>query len=221
MYRRVLPDDQLSGASPNSFRQWLHFKSLERGYHASNYIKYPKPGASYVAIGGNPPEVQADLEGWAPDLSVLPRSLWKQERPNVRLFLQKNLSSPIIDASDLKTVISRRVLSNTMPPGLTDEEYTKTIPDSEITRNQLVWNKLDASTSGNQAVFDYVLEQTLGFVNEAYAPDVERANGNIATSSLNDPTMSPKVGAPAVATLSDQRPAKPVTFRHCRSIERN
>jgi hypothetical protein len=66
MYRRVLPDDQVAGASPNSFRQWLHFKSLERGFHTSNYFKYPKPGASYASINGNPAEVPANVEGWAP-----------------------------------------------------------------------------------------------------------------------------------------------------------
>ncbi len=208
MNRRVLPDDQLPGVTPNSFRQWLHFKSLERGFHNSNYFKYPKPGASYAMVGGNPPEIAANLEGWAPDLSVLPRTLWKQERPNARMFLQG--TSGIVDASDLKTVAGRLALSGVSTTGLTD---------AQISRNQLIWPTLLTSTSGDEPVFDYVLEQTLGFINDSFAPDMERvdvsgANGQIATTVLDD-ASGPKLGAPEVAVQSNfpnRRPADPVTY---------
>jgi hypothetical protein len=211
MYRRTLPDDSLTGASPNGFRQWLHFKSLERGFHASNYFKYPKPGAFFAA---NP----ATLEGWAPDISVLPRTLWRQERPNARLFLEvpAGISTPvgispgIVDAADLKNATSWRVLSNTpATPRLTPQEKNTTMPESEISRNLLIWNSLAASATPSTqptAVFDYVLEQTLGFANRSYTPDLERElpTGDVAATLL---TINPKPGAPEVATTSNRRPA--------------
>jgi len=206
MYRRVLPDDTIAPSeSQGQFRQWLHLKSLERGFHASNYFKYPKPGAFYSAN-------TATLEGWAPDLTVAPRTLWKQERPNARLFLQNLPTEPIVDASDLKTVTSRRVLSNYTIPGLTDEELNRSIPDSEITRNQLVWNSLKAHLTSEEPVFDYVMEQTLGFINESFAPDLERADGDIATAVMANAVTTPKLGAPEVARKSDRRTAEPLTF---------
>lgn len=199
MYRRVLPDDQLPGITPNTYRQWMHFKSLERGFHASSYFKYPKPGAFYSS---NP----ATLEGWAPDSSVVPRTLWKQERANARLFLQG--ATGIVDASDLKNVTSWRVLSGKTPadPVEAQKEAERT-PDSEVSRNQDVWSELAASMApGPQptAVFDYVMEQTLGFANRSYTPDLERMDGEIRGAILKN-TARP--GAPEVATDSDQRPA--------------
>ncbi len=217
MYRRALPDDEkVSGATSKQFRQWLHFKSLERGFHASNYFKYPKPGASYAAVGGNPPEIPANLEGWAPDLHVLPRMLWKQERPDARLFLegQPGISAGIVDASDLKNATSWRVLSGQTPSDPADAKIeADRTPESEISRNQLIWSNLAASTSLTgkpPAVFDYVLEQTLGFANRSYTPDLERMDGDISATILAG-NPNPKPGAPEVATTSVRQPADPVS----------
>jgi hypothetical protein len=206
MFRRALPDDPVGGSTPNTFRQWLHFKSLERGYHASNYFKYPKPGAFYSS---NP----STLEGWAPDVSVLPRTLWKQERPNARLFLQgfAPANNGVVDASDLKNVASRRALNGTnIPPEL---------PDSQIDRNRLVWdlirrkNPTTPIAKSGDAVFDYVLEQTLGFANETFTPAIERDGpgvNQIISTMLRE--GSPRPGAPEVAIGPDSAPADPLTY---------
>jgi hypothetical protein len=194
--RRVLPDDrvaqstQQSNYSETNFKQRLHMKSQERGGHHLRYDFDPSD------------------EGWEVDPAWEPRLLWKQERPNVMLIFKTATGQRKL--SDLKNVWSRRVVRGDIGP--IDSPNTNPLRDRMTTltqdeRDRGDWLKANLKLGNdNQHVFDYVLEQTLGFVNEAYAPNLDRSGGDDAVSFMK----SLQIGAPEVVTTPNRRsPAAP------------
>jgi hypothetical protein len=200
LLRRVLPEDPTTGQPQTGdvfvqrplghpradamYRQRLHMKSLERGSHNSTYYKWPLPSSFYSAyrIPQNAPE------GWVYDLSFQPRLLWKRERPNVMLFLKGGATAPTTRAFDLENVLSRRQFLNQFNP-----DETRTTPDEQLRNRQI------ANTPGFQSeklAFDFLLEQTLGFANEAFAPELDRADGSDSAALMG--VNSPRRGAPEV-----------------------
>ncbi len=196
LYKRALPDDPTLKPDPTNpnFKQRLSLKSLERGAHDSIY--YPK-------FTANSPE------GWFYDTNWQPRLLWKQERPNVTLFL-KDAGGNITRATDLVDATSKLVLSGKDPESrnarlsqLPPKPYPTPDADDMVQRNKAVWPLLRAATANvgeNDHVVDFVLEQTLGFTNEAYAPELDRSTGD-QTAMLT--SVAP--GAPEVAAGSSER----------------
>jgi hypothetical protein len=165
-YRRVLPDDRLAQSvqqgnySETNFKQRLHMKSQERGAHHTRYEFDPN----------NPMD-----QGWDNDPAWEPRLLWKQERPNVMLIFQA--AAGHVKLSDLENVWSRRVLRGEVGPiDSTDplRDEMQSLSQDERNRAQFLTANLSLDA---EHVFDYALEQTLGFVNEAYAPTIDRQAG--------------------------------------------
>ncbi|HEX2477599.1 MAG TPA: hypothetical protein VHK01_22775, partial [Lacipirellulaceae bacterium] len=202
--RRVLPDDQVASSRPRSnyndglFKQRLHMKSQERGGH---HLAYMFPNTD-----PNDPT----REGWINDSAWEPRLLWKQERPNVTLIFRTATGS--VTLSDLKNVWSRRVLTGIAAP----IDYNNTTPPrdavvsfSQDEKDRAEWLKTQRAPAlnlgnQNQHVMDYVVEQTLGFVNEAYAPNLDRMD-----AAVNDSVAfmkSIQIGAPEVV-LDNAPPA--------------
>ncbi len=195
--RRVFPDDRAAQTahgtnySETNFKQRLHMKSQERGGHHLEYL--------FPNTDPNDPT----KEGWINASAWEPRLLWKQERPNVTLIFRTATGS--VTLSDLKNVWSRRVLrgdvgpidyNNPPPPAQPRDPNTSLTPD-ELAR--AAWLKANLNLSNqNQHVFDYVVEQTLGFVNEAYAPNLDRVNGTDAVAFMK----SIQAGAPEVVIES-------------------
>jgi hypothetical protein len=193
--RRVLPDDQaaMSGRNTNyqetNFKQRLHLKSQERGNHHLEYDFGPND------------------EGWDVDSAWEPRLLWKQERPNVTLIFRTATGSATL--SDLKNVWSRRVLTGVMGP----IDYNTTPPRDPVVsltqdeKDRAAWLKAQRQPALNfteQHVMDYVVEQTLGFVNEAYAPNLDRMDGTDTAAFMK----SIQIGAPEVV-VNNGVPAAP------------
>ena len=130
---------------PGQFKQRLNMKSLERGGHL---------------LG-----LDSSFQ-WVLDPTWEPRVLWKQERPN---FVLMNAAAQI---SDLKNVRSRRVLRATAPTGVAMDNYST---DDASRGNYFagLFNQSPKKFAFKEHVLDFVVEQTLGFANDAYAPDVD------------------------------------------------
>ncbi|HEY3391065.1 MAG TPA: hypothetical protein VGK58_00005, partial [Lacipirellulaceae bacterium] len=163
--RRAMPDDAAAEAAhgnnyrEESFKQRLHMKSQERGAHHLAY------------------DFDPDEEGWDVDSAWEPRLLWKQERPNVTLIFRTGTQEKML--SDLENVWSGRVLLGRLGPidsQPTDPQRDPMITLTQDERDRAAWLKanLTIDDDNKQHVFDYVMEQTLGFVNEAYAPNLDR-----------------------------------------------
>jgi hypothetical protein len=197
LFKRVLPDDGLFGQFSGTqhtdgvFRQRLHLKSLERGAH-HRWYDFPK-------------DVSWD-EGWRIDYSWLPRLLWKQERPNVTLFLKRGAAGLTKKVTDLKNVMSRRVL---IGDSFAPQELPP--PPDEIARNSVIRQRLTPPVGGYtdpaDHVINFVAEHTLGFVNESYSPEVDRNNDTdqvalLSTIRLGAPEISTNPGA----TLAPEQP---------------
>ncbi|MGD9634511.1 MAG: hypothetical protein AB7U97_14620 [Pirellulales bacterium] len=203
LFRRVLPDDPLSGNSKKTgtFRQWMGMKSLERGSQDSVFYTARVPFSPFYKKYFDAGLLNNAPFGWTYDPSWTPRMLWQQPRPNARLFLRTSIG--VVEASDLKNATSRRLQSNDNTP----EEKQMRIADDDIRRNAAVWNRLRGGTGAgsNEHVVDFVLEQTLGFTNQAFTPELDRFNGQDAAAVLS----VQKAGAPEVAPVRPAGPPSP------------
>jgi hypothetical protein len=198
LLRRVLPEDPSSSQphAPGVFRQRLHMKSLERGGHESMYYKWPSPAEFYSAY----PDPATAPEGWVYAKDWQPRLLWNRERPNVRLYLKAGATQPTTHAFDLINVLSRRQFLNQFSP---DETRP---PQDERGRNDQIGS--NPNIKMDQLAFDFLLEQTLGFANESFAPELDRANNLDAIALMGANT--PRRGAPEVALTYDGTMRHPV-----------
>jgi hypothetical protein len=208
LFRRILPDDEASGTKggTGAFAQWLHLKSLERGSHDTAYYSNRVPYTAFYKDYDMAGVLNQAPGGWAYDPSWEPRLLWRQTRPNARLFLRSSTAPDgIVEASDLNNAQSRRVLQGRTPlPDLTPEEDLMTIPEDVLRHNTLAWDQLRSSSNAivngepeykNEQIVDYMLEQTLGFANQSYAPELDRTSGNETNAILS----VQRPGAPEVA----------------------
>ena len=172
--RRVLPDDNGVGKvgvyNESQFKQRLNLKSLERGAHYMQYYKFADPTAP---------------EGWWFDTRWTPRLLWKQERPNAMLFLRGGGGT--VRVTDMKNVRSWRQLQGTNAGAPRPEDHA-TVDDERLAQ-YLVTN-----LTMPKHVINFEIEQTLGFVNDAYAPDLDRTP-NFDKSAMLMAGGDPKPGA--------------------------
>ena len=175
LYKRVLPDDKDSRRRLGSLDiwVWLHLKSLERGSHDSVYYMYTQPNSFYKAY----PTASVAPKGWTYDPAWIPRLLWKQERPNARLYLAPPGVRPE-EASDLSNSISRRVLAG--GPSLDETAAPPNqAPDSDDDKSHrtAAWSMM--GTTHQEQVVDYVLEETLGYANQSFTPELDRNGAQI------------------------------------------
>ncbi len=177
---RTMPDDQvLMRAASKPYDETLlmkrfHLKSLERGAHF---------------LGLN------DTLQWQIADAWQPRVLWKQERPNISLSI--SLTQIL---SDLKNVRSRRVL---MSDGTNLNPVENRLRDIDhYTDKDLQIHNYFTSTGSTppEHVIDFVVEQTLGFSNEAYAPNVDRTTSPQARHAMLQGTGAPRPGAPEITS---------------------
>jgi hypothetical protein len=97
----------------------------------------------------------ADKAGWGYDPAWEPRLLWKQEPPNRTIVLGRK------KFSDLVNVLDRDLLRG--------RESGDELTPEERTKNKQIISKIGSSPH----VFDFVMQHTLGFINESFAPKVE------------------------------------------------
>jgi hypothetical protein len=183
LFQRVLPEDSNDQPQPAEvFVQQLHFKSLERGAH----------------------DFLPEFNGWRYDPNWTPRLLWKQEKANFKLSLRHPpdpLTGQVVEFSDLFNVPSRRLMVNGPNP---DEP----MPQDVRTRNTQV-----VSTPGFEApdlTFNFTLQQTLGFANEVFAPELDRMNGNDENALLSLGQTLVKPGAPEVVVVAINSMKQPI-----------
>jgi hypothetical protein len=147
--------DQFIGTKTATFKQRMHLKSLERGAH-------------HLWLTENNTGDAGENEGWYLDPEWEPRLLWKQERPN-GMVVYGDPTNPqrARKFSELTNVLNRDLLRNRM----SGNELTQ----REQNRNEQILKNLVADNGGSRSpdhVFDFVMEHTLGFINESYAPDL-------------------------------------------------
>jgi hypothetical protein len=203
---RVLPDDQNIPGFPRGkgdFSQRLNAKSLERGGH---YLGIDDPtNANYR---------------WVLDPEWVPRLIWKQERPNFMLLgaTQK--------ASDLKNVRSRRVLRGQRNLPLdyrSGDDGLRSTFYQNFGVGGLYPNGLFDDT--DEHVFDYVLESTLGFPNEAFAPDLDLTSGDAVALMTTQKPGAPKivngtvVATPELAELQQWNPSEAARLNYAPAQE--
>ena len=95
-----------------------------------------------------------DKVGWGYDPAWQPRLLWKQEPPN------RTIVSGRKQFSDLVNVLDGDLLRG--------RESGDELTPAERNKNKKVVNEIDSPPH----VFDFVMQHTLGFINESYAPDM-------------------------------------------------
>jgi hypothetical protein len=145
--------------------------------------------------GGHPFGLDTTTFMWVLDPAWEPRVLWQQERPN---FMLKNAT---IKISDLKNVRSRRALQTTTLAAAAPMDHFSTDDGPRATY-------LNANLTFREHVMDYVLEQTLGFANEAYGQEIDRTDGDavaiMSTQKPGAPEIVDKTDVDAIVMLPEQ-----------------
>ena len=97
----------------------------------------------------------ADKVGWAYDPAWQPRLLWKQEPPNRTIVSDRKKFSDLVNVLDGDLLRGRESGGDELTP-------------AERKKNKQIVNEIDSPPH----VFDFVMQHTLGFINESYATDM-------------------------------------------------
>ncbi|MCH2119003.1 MAG: hypothetical protein MK161_15025, partial [Pirellulales bacterium] len=97
----------------------------------------------------------ADKVGWTYNPAWQPRLLWKQEPPNRTIVSNRKNFSDLVNVLDGDLLRGRESGGDELTP-------------AERKKNKQIINEIDSPPH----VFDFVMQHTLGFINESYAPDM-------------------------------------------------